>query len=59
MTDTLLQEFEGEIESWELIPSDDGRFEVMVGEELVFSKKELGRHAEMEEIRVALQKRLS
>ena len=53
-----MKEFEEEIESWELIPSDGGRFEVTLGGELVFSKLELGRHAEVEEIRVALRERL-
>ena len=41
----LLKQFESQIERLELLPSDGGRFEVRVNEELVFSKKELGRHA--------------
>ena len=46
----LAREFEGEIESLELLPSDGGKFEVSVNGELVFSKKQLGRHAEPGEV---------
>lgn len=38
------------IESFELIPSDGGRFEFIVNDDLLFSKKQLGRHAEPGEI---------
>lgn len=34
----------------ELIPSDGGRFEVAVDGKLIFSKKQLKRHAEKGEI---------
>lgn len=33
-----------------MIPSGRGRFEVLVGDVLVFSKAELGRHAEPGEV---------
>ena len=46
----LIKQFEHEIVSLELLPSDGGRFEVRVNEELVFSKKQLGRHAEPGEV---------
>jgi selenoprotein W-related protein len=46
----LVRELEAEIESLELLPSDGGRFEVCVNGELVFSKKQLGRHAEADEV---------
>jgi selenoprotein W-related protein len=46
----LVREFEAEIESLELLPSDEGRFEVRVNGSLVFSKKQLGRHAEAGEV---------
>lgn len=39
------------IADWKLIPSTGGKFEVTVNGELVFSKKELGRHAEDGEVR--------
>lgn len=38
------------IESLALIPSSGGRFEVMANATLLFSKKDLGRHAEPGEV---------
>lgn len=38
------------IETIDLIPSDKGRFEVTLDGERIFSKAELGRHAEPGEI---------
>lgn len=58
MTETLLKEFEPHIESWELLPGGGGDYEVTVDGELVFSKRALGRHADMDEIREALQRKL-
>ncbi len=46
----LLREFEHEIQSLAILPSDGGRFEVRVNEALVFSKKQVGRHAEPGEV---------
>ena len=46
----LVREFEHEIQSLEILPSDGGRFEVRVNEALVYSKKQLGRHAEPGEV---------
>ena len=53
MTNEILSEREIEyfIGSWNLIPSTGGVFEVTVNDEKVFSKKQLGRHAEEGEIR--------
>jgi len=42
------------ISDWKLIPSKGGKFEVMVNDELVFSKKQVGRHAQPGEIRAAI-----
>jgi len=50
LADELLKEYEHVIESVELIPSDEGRFEVNVNGQLVFSKLQLKRHAEAGEI---------
>ena len=58
MTETLLREFAPDITSWELIPSDGGVYEVTINDELVFSKRALGRHAEIDEIREALTHKL-
>ena len=58
MTETLLKEFEHHIESWELLPGGGGEYEVTVDGELVFSKKAVGRHPDVDEIREALQRKL-
>jgi selenoprotein W-related protein len=50
MVDRLLGEFEHSIGSITLIPSTGGVYEVIVGDSLVYSKKETGRHAEYEEV---------
>ncbi len=50
MTAELLDQFEANIEQITLIPSDDGRFEVEVDGELVYSKLQTGRHAEPGEV---------
>ena len=46
------------IERLDLIPSSKGRFEVIVDGTLVFSKAELGRHAEPGEVVALLRSRL-
>jgi selenoprotein W-related protein len=46
----LLQNFEPEIESVTLVPSDGGRYEITVDETLVYSKLQTGRHAEPGEV---------
>jgi selenoprotein W-related protein len=51
-----LQEYEPEIESLTLVPSDGGRFEVVVGEKLLYSKLMTHRHAEQGEITGLLKK---
>jgi selenoprotein W-related protein len=46
----LLEEFEHQISELIVIPSRGGVFEVIVDGELVYSKKQTGRHAEYEEV---------
>jgi selenoprotein W-related protein len=46
----LLKEYEPDIESITLVPSDGGRFEFSINDELVFSKLETHRHADPGEI---------
>jgi selenoprotein W-related protein len=46
----LLQGWAPIIETIELIPASNGRFEVTLDGELIFSKKALGRHAQPGEI---------
>jgi selenoprotein W-related protein len=50
LMDELLKNYEHLIEAVMLIPSDEGRFEVSVNGQLVFSKLQLKRHAETGEI---------
>lgn len=38
------------IEAIDLVPADKGRFEVTIDGDLVFSKADLGRHAEPGEV---------
>jgi selenoprotein W-related protein len=52
----LLKEFEPEIESFTLVPSDGGRFELSVNGELVYSKLQSLRHAEPGEIARLIRK---
>ena len=50
------KELENQIESFNLVPSDGGRFEFNVNGNLIFSKKQLGRHAEEGEVIAVLRK---
>ncbi len=46
----LLKNYEPEIESLTLIPSDGGKFEVVVNNKLIYSKLQTRRHAEAGEV---------
>ena len=48
--DELLKNYEHVIEAISIVPSDDGKFEVSVNGDLLFSKKQLNRHAEPGEV---------
>jgi selenoprotein W-related protein len=50
MVQAILTKFEHYIDDVTIIPSRGGVFEVMVGDDLVFSKLELGRHATTDEV---------
>jgi selenoprotein W-related protein len=52
----LIREFEPEIESLTLVPSEGGRFEVSVNGKLVYSKLETHRHAEPGEVAGLIRK---
>ncbi len=58
LTAELLDEFETDIESIELIPSEGGRFEVTVNGDLLYSKLATRRHAEAGEVRKLVRARL-
>lgn len=57
--DQILDEFEPVIDRLTLIPSGGGRFEVMLGDKLIYSKAETGVHPEYEEIAVPLREILT
>jgi selenoprotein W-related protein len=59
VTAELLQEFESNISSWELIPSSGGRFEVQVDDKLVYSKLQTGRHTSSDELRPLIKASLT
>lgn len=58
MTEEILSEraIEYFVKDWVLLPSKGGVFEVTVNGELVFSKKQLKRHAEPGEVRTAIMR---
>lgn len=56
LTNELLHNLEPEIESIRLIPSDGGRYEISVNNELIYSKLATGRHAEPGEVLQMIQK---
>jgi len=55
----LLKEFEPEIESITLEPSEGGRFEFSIDGKLVYSKLETHRHAEPGEVAGLVRKHLA
>lgn len=55
MASEILEEFEHKIQGITLIPSSGGVFEVVVGDELVYSKKKTGQHVAYEEIAPAIK----
>ena len=50
LANDLLKNFEPEIESLTLVPSDGGRYEITVNDQSVYSKLQTGRHAEPGEV---------
>jgi selenoprotein W-related protein len=50
LVEELLKDYEHLIESVALIPSDGGKFEVSVNGELIYSKLQTKRHAEVGEV---------
>jgi selenoprotein W-related protein len=55
----LIEEFEPYIESWMLIPSDGGRFEIEVNGKLIYSKLATRQHADLDDIRDLLREEIS
>ena len=52
----LLKEFEFKIDSITLVPSDGGKFEVTVNQDLVYSKLRTNRHANAGEVNAIVRK---
>jgi len=52
----LLKKYEPEIESFTLVPSDGGRFELTVNGKLLYSKLKTGRHVEEGELSLLIRK---
>jgi selenoprotein W-related protein len=52
-----LPKFKFDIEEWQLVPSDGGRFEVLVDGELIYSKLETGRFPDHDDILKQIRKR--
>jgi len=53
----LTKQFEGDIQSIRLIPSEGGRFEVTVDGRLIYSKLETRRHANAGEVAGLVEQR--
>jgi selenoprotein W-related protein len=55
----IIEEFQHKLDAITIVPSKGGVFEVTLGDELIYSKKETGRHAEYEaDIGAPLRERL-
>jgi selenoprotein W-related protein len=52
----LLNHFEPEIANITLVPSEGGRYEITVNDQLIYSKLQMGRHAEPGEVLGLVQK---
>lgn len=55
----MLPKYKQKIESWTLVPSDGGKFELTLDGELIFSKKKEGRFPENKEILELLDKAMA
>jgi selenoprotein W-related protein len=61
LTEEILKDREIErfVGSWRMVPSSGGVFEVTVNGELLYSKKQRGRHAEPGEVKQLIEKKLA
>ncbi|HCR17961.1 MAG TPA: selenoprotein [Candidatus Latescibacteria bacterium] len=58
MTENILKAFKRDIETFTLLPSDGGRFEVTVNGDLVFSKLKEGRFPKIDEVQPKIAERM-
>ena len=66
MAETLIAEFEDQIEAWELVPGREapaksgwGMFEISIDGQQVYSKKATGKHIELDEFRTLIRDRIA
>ena len=57
MAEQLLVEYKKDIADFTLVPSDNGRFEISVDDELIYSKVQEGRFPEYDEIKAKIDAR--
>jgi len=55
LAEKILETYGPRVSQLVLIPSKGGRFEVVAGENLLFSKAALGRHADPDEVLRAIE----
>jgi selenoprotein W-related protein len=55
----MLPQFKANVEEWQLVPSDGGKFEIFTDGDLVFSKLDTGRFPEVDEVISLIQKKLA
>src|ERR671919_249021 len=59
LAEQVLAEFERDLSELTLIPSGGGVFEVTLGDDLLYSKKATGRHAEYDEVLKSIRSHIS
>ena len=57
MAEQLLVEYKKDIADFTLVPSDKGRFEISVDDELIYSKVQEGRFPEYAEVKANIDAR--
>jgi selenoprotein W-related protein len=55
----LAKRFEYDIQRFTLIPSDGGKFEVKLDDEMIYSKLSTGRHVEPGEVETLVAKHIN
>lgn len=58
MTEAIIKKYKARIESYTLVPSDEGRFEFSIDGKLVYSKLATGKFPENEVVIQAIDRRL-
>lgn len=59
MTETVLPKFKQKIESWTMVPSGGGKFEIEIDGKVAYSKLETGKFPENKEIVALIEKHLA